>query len=163
MKMSDERREYDTGAVRSADCEQTRYDLISPIGLRALAKTYAEGSSRFGFCNWENGMPVTDLLNHAIAHVYNFLEGDRAEDHLAHAAWNLLGAIHSMEMWPHLNQEWLRGPGCSPAPAATATNATQPAPAKPEQPEQQAQPTDCRPPVDSNFEELRRAVFSKPA
>ena len=92
--MTQERREYDTGAVRSADCEQTRYDLISPIGLRRLAETYAEGAAKFGQFNWENGMPVTDLLNHGIAHIYKFLSGDRSEDHLAHAAWNLLGAIH---------------------------------------------------------------------
>lgn len=120
--MTQERREYDTGAVRSADCEQTRYDLISPIGLRRLAETYAEGAAKFGQFNWENGMPVTDLLNHAIAHVYKFLSGDRTEDHLAHAAWNLLGAIHSLELWPEMNQQFLRGAGCTCPPAAqTAT------------------------------------------
>jgi hypothetical protein len=118
--MTQERREYDTGAVRSADCEQTRYDLITPIGLRRLAETYAEGAAKFGQFNWENGMPVTDLLNHAIAHVYKFLGGDRNEDHLAHAAWNLLGAIHSMEKWPELNQQWLRGENCE-CPAAATT------------------------------------------
>lgn len=116
--MTQERREYDTGAVRSADCEQTRYDLITPIGLRRLAETYAEGAAKFGQFNWENGMPVTDLLNHAIAHIYKFLGGDRGEDHLAHAAWNLLGAIHSMEQWPELNQQWLRGENCTIPPAA---------------------------------------------
>lgn len=116
--MSHERHEYDTGAVRSADCDQVRYDLITPIGLRALAKTYAEGAERFGACNWENGMPVTDLLNHAIAHIYNFLGGDRAEDHLAHAAWNVLGAIHSLEQWPDLNKNLLRGKNCTAPPAA---------------------------------------------
>jgi len=116
--MTQDRREYDTGAVRSGDCEQTRYDLISPIGLERLAQTYAEGAVKFGAFNWENGMPVTDLLNHAIAHVYKFLRGDRSEDHLAHAAWNLLGAIHSMEMWPDLNKDLLRGQNCSCPPAA---------------------------------------------
>jgi len=116
--MSEDRREYDTGAVRSADCELTRYDLISPIGLQRVAEAYAEGAAKFGACNWENGMPVTDLLNHAIAHVYKFLAGDRAEDHLAHAAWNLLGAIHSAEKWPHLNQPWLRPENCECPPAA---------------------------------------------
>lgn len=116
--MTDARKEYDTGAVRSGDCEETRYDLITPIGLRALAQTYAEGMHKFGYCNWENGMPVTDLLNHAIAHIYKFLGGNRDEDHLAHAAWNLLGAIHSMEMWPHLNEQMLRGPNCEPPPIA---------------------------------------------
>lgn len=119
--MTQERREYDTGAVRSADCEKTRYDLISPIGLRRLAETYAEGAAKFGQFNWENGMPVTDLLNHAIAHVYKFLGGDRSEDHLAHAAWNLLGAIHSMEKWPELNQPWLRGENCA-CPSGAQTN-----------------------------------------
>lgn len=127
--MTTERREYDTGAVRSADCEQTRYDLISPIGLQRLAETYAEGAQKFGAFNWENGMPVTDLLNHAIAHIYKFLGGNRDEDHLSHAAWNLLGAIHSMEKWPHLNEQWLRDAqgNCPPAavvppePAATVT------------------------------------------
>lgn len=116
--MADERHEYDTGAVRSADCDHVRYDLISPIGLRAVAKTCAEGAEKFGVCNWENGMPVTDLLNHAIAHVYKFLGGDRSEDHLGHAAWNLLGAIHSYELWPHLNQTTLRGSNCQAPPIA---------------------------------------------
>jgi len=105
--------EYDTGAVRSTDCDHVRYDLISPIGMAALARTYAEGAEKFGEFNWENGMPVTDLLNHAIAHLFKFLGGDRSEDHLGHAAWNVLGAIHSMELWPHLNDDLLRGPNCS--------------------------------------------------
>lgn len=124
--MTTERHEYTTGAVRSADCDDVRYDLITPIGLRALAKTYAEGAEKFGVCNWENGMPVVDLLNHAIAHIYNFLGGDRSEDHLAHAAWNVLGAIHSHELWPEMNKELLRGENCS-APAV----ATDDAPAAP--------------------------------
>lgn len=119
--MTPERHEYNTGAVRSADCDDIRYDLITPIGLRALAKTYAEGAEKFGVCNWENGMPVVDLLNHAIAHIYNFLGGDRSEDHLAHAAWNVLGAIHSYELWPELNKELLRGENCTPPPVAVDT------------------------------------------
>ena len=116
--MTQERREYNTGAVRSADCEQTRYDLISPIGIERLARTYAEGAAKFGAFNWENGMPVGDLLNHALAHIYKFLGGNRDEDHLAHAAWNLLGAIHSLELWPDLNQGYLRGTGCTCPPIA---------------------------------------------
>lgn len=126
----DTRHEYDTGAVRSADCDNVRYDLITPIGLRSLARTYAEGAEKFGAANWENGMPVTDLLNHAIAHIYNFLSGDRSEDHLGHAAWNILGAIHSYELWPELNQAHLRGKNCA-APASTKTT---PSGAKPTAP-----------------------------
>lgn len=125
--MNQERHEYDTGAVRSADCDNVRYDLISPIGMAALARTYAEGAEKFGEFNWENGMPVNDLLNHAIAHLFKFLSGDRSEDHLGHAAWNVLGAVHSLEMWPHLNDDLLRGPGCA-APPVAADSAVAPRP-----------------------------------
>ena len=59
-------------------------------------------------------MPATDMLNHAIRHIYLFLAGDRSEDHLGHAGWNVLGAIHSVEQWPHLNADTLRTDGCNP-------------------------------------------------
>jgi hypothetical protein len=116
--MADEaRHKFTTGAERSADRDEERWDLISPIGMKALARTYAEGAAKFGANNWENGMPVTDLLNHGIAHIFAFLSGDRSEDHLGHAAWNILGAIHSLEVWPQLNEGLLRGENCA-CPAA---------------------------------------------
>ena len=108
--------QFSTGAVRSADAEATRYDLISPIGLEAVARTCAEGAARYGDWNWEKGMPVHDLLNHALRHINLYLAGDRSEPHLPHAAWGLLAAIHSEALWPHLNVNTLRGPGCTPPP-----------------------------------------------
>ena len=105
---------FGTGAVRSDTFEEFRYDLVSPIGLREVARACSEGAQKYSDWNWEKGMPVSDLLNHAIAHVYQFLAGDRSEPHLGHAAWNLLAAIHSHELWPHLNDSSLRGPGCKP-------------------------------------------------
>lgn len=159
--MTQERREYDTGAVRSADCEQTRYDLISPIGLERLAQTYAEGAAKFGAFNWENGMPVNDLLNHAIAHIYKFLRGDRSEDHLAHAAWNLLGAIHSIELWPHLNDGLLRGSNCECPPAAVVATESEVEPRSIDI-EPVAERTYAVGSVDE-IEKLRQAIFGKPA
>ena len=103
---------FGTGAVRSDTFEEFRYDLVSPIGLREVARACAEGAEKYGDWNWEKGMPVHDLLNHAIAHIYGFLAGDRSEPHLGHAAWNLLSAIHSHELWPHLNEGTLRNAGC---------------------------------------------------
>lgn len=103
---------FDSGAVRSSDAEETRYDLVSPIGLRAVAAACAEGAARYGDYNWEKGMPANDMLNHAIRHIYLFLAGDRSEDHLGHAAWNVMGAIHSLEAWPDLNEGTLRSGQC---------------------------------------------------
>lgn len=104
---------HPTGAVRSSERESVRYDLITPVGLRRLARTCDEGAKKYSDYNWEKGFPVGDLLNHAVAHLYAYLEGDRSEDHLAHAAWNCLAACHSEELWPELNKN-LRGPGCKP-------------------------------------------------
>jgi hypothetical protein len=115
MKETDgDRVTYQTGAVRSSDAEATRYDLISPIGLEAVARTCAEGAAKYSDYNWEAGMPVNDLLNHALRHVYKYLAGDRSEPHLPHAAWGLLAAIHSDALWPELNKGTLREEGCRP-------------------------------------------------
>jgi arginyl-tRNA--protein-N-Asp/Glu arginylyltransferase len=53
----------------------------------------AEGAEKYGTNNWEKGFPVSDILNHALSHIYSFLAGDQSEDHLGHAAANLLMAI----------------------------------------------------------------------
>lgn len=103
---------YVSGAVRSSDAEGTRYDLISPIGLAAVAAACAEGAAKYGDYNWEKGMPANDLINHALRHIYLFLSGNRDECHLGHAAWNVIGAIHSLEVWPELNEGTLRSGYC---------------------------------------------------
>lgn len=113
-EVSDNGVKYSTGAVRSKDAEMERWDLISPIGLRRVAETCAEGAAKYSDFNWERGMPISDLLNHAIRHQFLYLSGDRSEDHLAHCAWNLLAAMHSEEMWPDLNAGKLRLSGCRP-------------------------------------------------
>jgi hypothetical protein len=102
---------FKTGCKRSA--QGVRYDLLTPIGLRAVAEAAHEGSIKYGDHNIEKGLPVSVLLNHALAHIYCFLEGETTEIELSHAAWNLLFAIHSLHMWPHLNTD-LRQAGCKP-------------------------------------------------
>lgn len=94
-----------TGAIRSTDADNERYDLISPTLMRRLAETCAEGAKKYGPYNWEKGFPISDLLNHALRHLYLYLSGDRQEDHLAHALWNVGAACHSEENWPELNKE----------------------------------------------------------
>jgi hypothetical protein len=105
---------FDTGAVRSNDCDDVRYDLISPIGLEEVARTCHEGACKYSPMNWERGLDISSLLNHAIRHIYLYLSGDRSESHLGHAAWNVMAAIHSEKLWPELNKGKLRGPGCTP-------------------------------------------------
>lgn len=89
-------------AVRSGDADGTAYHLISPIGLARLAATYREGSNKYGDHNWEKGFPIGDCINHALRHINYFNAGDRSEDHLAHAAWNLFAIMHYQATHPEL-------------------------------------------------------------
>lgn len=95
-------REFETGAVRSRDAESVRYDLISPIGLRRLAETYAEGAIKYSPHNWTKGFPMSEVLNHGQRHIELWRSGDTSEDHLAHAAWNLFTLMHFEESRPDL-------------------------------------------------------------
>jgi len=93
---------FSTGAVSSTDADGERWDLITPIGLRRLAQTCAEGARKYGERNWEKGIPASVMLSHAIRHIYLYLAGDTSEDHLAHAAWNILGVCHFEEVMPEM-------------------------------------------------------------
>lgn len=76
---------------------------LSYCGLARLAETYKEGADKYGDHNWLKGFPVSDLMNHALRHLLMWLDGDRSDSHLPHAAWGVFAAIHSYEKWPHLN------------------------------------------------------------
>lgn len=106
-------RVFDTGAVRTKDADGERYDLITPIGLEGVARIYAEGARKYGDTLWERGMPISDLVNHALRHWRLYASGDRSEDHLSKCAWGFLAAKHSEVLWPHLNLD-LRREGCIP-------------------------------------------------
>jgi len=85
---------------------QARYDSISPIALRRLAETHYEGDFVYGRYNWRKGLPISDTLNHCIKHLYEYLAGDKAEDHLAHALWGVAAAMHYEETFaddPEIN------------------------------------------------------------
>jgi hypothetical protein len=86
-----------TGAIRSDASGKGRYDLIPPLALRRVAVVYERGGEQKGDNNWMLGVPRTRLLSSALRHTYQAVNGDTDEDHLAHAVWNLLAAIHFEE------------------------------------------------------------------
>lgn len=100
MTMHPDTIRFPTGAMRSGDADRERYDLISPIGLRRLAETYAEGAAKYGDRNWEHGFPASVVINHTLRHLNLWLDGDTREDHLAHATWNLFALMHFEELRP---------------------------------------------------------------
>lgn len=86
-----------------AGSKEARYDLLSPIALRRWAETFAEGAAKYGDHNYLRGFPVSVLMNHALAHLNQYMAGDTSEDHLAHAFWNIGAIIHFSETRPDLD------------------------------------------------------------
>lgn len=100
-----------------------RYDRISPFALDRIAKRYRMGEIKYGAYNMEKGMPIHDLLNHALRHINMHLanqEDEPGDDNLGGSAWGLLTAMHSEQMWPKLNIGHLRGLDCTLTPEILA-------------------------------------------
>lgn len=71
--------------------------MLAPRAIRRLAQHYEGGAKKYGDRNWELGQPVGRYLDSALRHLFAVLEGKDDEDHLAAAAWNVLGAIEMEE------------------------------------------------------------------
>lgn len=96
-------RVHPTGAVRSKDADGTRFDLISPLFMEAVAKVLHEGSVKYNDHNWRKGFAWSECLNHLEKHINEFKKGDRSENHLAHAACNIMFLIEYAVTHPELN------------------------------------------------------------
>ena len=89
---------FETGAKRDSRDGKGRYDLISPIFLKEIALVLEAGALKYKVRNWEAGIPIARSFDSCIRHLYQHLEGQRDEKHLAHAACNLMFIIHTLEM-----------------------------------------------------------------
>ena len=124
--------QYSTGAQRDSRTGKGAFHwmpwdavwLVSNIyekGNKGRSKT-GDGNDR----NWENGMPLIDLLQSALNHITAHIAGDRSEAHISQAIWNLLNYLQisiwvtlgfrpkSLNTLPNHRGDWK--PGDEPAP-----------------------------------------------
>jgi hypothetical protein len=97
------------GATRQAHVagekdKAPRFDLVTnnDVGFRRLAETYGEGAVKYGDHNWKKGLSESNLINHGLAHLQQYLSGDRSEDHIAHLIWNFYTLMWMQEHRPDL-------------------------------------------------------------
>ena len=102
FKDSGQRQSFATGAVRDTQDGKGRFDLICWEFLRRLAVVMQKGAGKYGPWNWAKGIPLSRSFDSAVRHMYQWAEGKADEDHLAHAAANLMFLICT-EAWV-LNQ-----------------------------------------------------------
>lgn len=95
---SGEREAFAGGAVRDTAAGKPRPDLISPFMLERLGAHMAKGAIKYAEWNWANGIPSTRCYESACRHMMMFAQGDRVEDHLSAAVFNLMVMIHNEEV-----------------------------------------------------------------
>lgn len=97
VKDSGVREEFATGSVRDTREGKGRYDLLPTRALHRLARHFEAGARKYQDRNWEKGQPISRLIDSALRHTFQHLQGERSEDNLAAAAWNILAAIEIEE------------------------------------------------------------------
>ena len=88
---------FPMGAKREFVADKPRYDLISLPAMRRLAIHMAAGVEKYSERNWEKGMPMTRYEQGLLRHVFQYMEGDRQEDHAAAVLFNMGCIMHHEE------------------------------------------------------------------
>ena len=93
IKDSGERRQFNTGAVR--DMADGKGDMVSVPweSILRLSKHYENGAKKYNRFNYRKGIPVSSFIDSACRHLAKYQCGWDDEDHLAAAAFNILGAM----------------------------------------------------------------------
>lgn len=99
---SGERTSFSSGAVRDLHQGKGRCDLLPMCVLIRLAKHYENGSLKYQERNWERGIPAHSFADSALRHMFKYMDGQRDEDHLIAAIWNLCGLAWTEEKKPEL-------------------------------------------------------------
>lgn len=93
IKDSGERREFTTGAVRDMSDGKGDMASIPWESILRLSRQYEAGAKKYNRWNFRKGIPVSSFIDSACRHLAKYQCGWDDEDHLAAAAFNVLGAM----------------------------------------------------------------------
>lgn len=104
---SGERTIFPNGSQR--DMHEGKGDMVSVPweAMLRLSKHYEEGAKKYKRWNYR-GLPVSSFLDSACRHLAKYQCGCDDEDHLAAAAFNILGAMLVENITPELQDLPLR-------------------------------------------------------
>ncbi len=102
----DNNTQFASGAQRGSDEKHCNLELVmrNYVAMRRLGETFEEGNQKYNTPgedeNYKKGIPQTNLISHCLEHIRQYEAGDASEDHLAHAAFNLMAAMWNEEECP---------------------------------------------------------------
>ena len=108
IKDSGERTEFATGAKR--DMHEGKGDMASIPweAVLRLSRHYESGAKKYDRWNFRKGIPVSSFIDSACRHLAKYQCGMDDEDHLAAAAFNVLGAMLMENTKPEMQDLPLR-------------------------------------------------------
>lgn len=93
VKDSGHRESFMTGAVRDTQDGKPRPDRVLfwlPIeALERVAIHYENGARKYDRDNWRKGIPASRCLASAFRHLFQWMMGNREEDHLSAVVFNV--------------------------------------------------------------------------
>ena len=108
IKDSGQRTEFPSGAKR--DMHEGKGDMASIPweAVLRLSKHYEAGAKKYKRWNFRQGIPVSSFIDSACRHLAKYQCGMDDEDHLAAAAFNVLGAMLMENTMPDMQDLPLR-------------------------------------------------------
>ena len=108
IKDSGNRRSFETGAVR--DMAEGKGDMVSIPweSILRLSRHYEAGAKKYKRWNFRQGIPISSFIDSACRHLAKYQCGMDDEDHLAAAAFNILGAMLMENTIPEMQDLPLR-------------------------------------------------------
>ena len=102
IKDSGDRTAFSTGAER--DMHDGKGDMVSIPweSILRLSRHYEAGAKKYKRWNYRKGIPVSSFIDSAVRHLAKYQCGEDDEDHLAAAAFNVLGAMLMENTMPEM-------------------------------------------------------------
>lgn len=79
--------------VRDMHEGKGRLDLLPCTAILELAKHCEAGAKKYGERNVDKGIPQHSFIDSGLRHLFKYLRGDRDENHLVAALWNIAWAV----------------------------------------------------------------------
>ena len=103
LKRTGKPRKFDTGAQRDSGEGKLRMSLVPHKALNCVMQRYLQGAETYGENNWKKGMKHSVLYDSAMRHLMQDFSGDKSEDHLGAALWNIMGMIWNRDNKPEMD------------------------------------------------------------
>jgi hypothetical protein len=97
-KVTADKDSFATGYQRNSAKGKGAHDSLPFFALTRDAKLYERGGEAHGIDNWLKGAPFRRTLQSAIRHLFEYMMGDRSEDHLAACRWNCAAVMTYEEL-----------------------------------------------------------------